>query len=195
MNSLVPLQAWIPAPPPVRVPPPVFWILPVPPPVGARPPVRATAPALWAPSPFGTLRPQLQVWTPLGWVPAARTEFPPGTRIRITTPVTMTSGEPVDARVRVGIFEGSILPERGTLIATITSAWLRIARGQTLNFPVEHTTVERPGVERRDVNVEVQYLLAGRTESGGSLEWDDLFWVAAPVYTFQIGTPTVTRAT
>ena len=169
--AVAPQQIWIPAPPPVRFPPPDLWILPVPPP--------------------GLVRPRIQVWTPLGWVPLEAPTFPPGTSIRIQVPITNNGGSTFSTRIRVGIFEGSILPARGDHIRTVNSSWLALAAGQTRDFSVTHTTQYRAGVERRDVNVEVQYLVGGVVTSGGEREWDDLFWVDE-VIEFVIGNPTVT---
>ncbi|MCL0076492.1 hypothetical protein M1O12_00410 [Dehalococcoidia bacterium] len=170
MNTLVPQQVWIPAPPPVRLPPPDVWIPVIP------------------------ERPQIQAWTPLGWVPLGTgPTFPPGTRIKIEVPITNNSNESFSTRIRVGIFEGSILPGRGDRIATIDSSWQTLTVGQTRDFSVTHTTRLREGVERRDVNIEVQYLDAGRVTSGGDREWDDLFWVKEKIE-FVIGEPTVTAA-
>ncbi|MBA7555060.1 hypothetical protein ES705_47708 [subsurface metagenome] len=102
-------------------------------------------------------------------------EITPGTPITITCPVTSACTEEQTATAKVKIYEGSIYPGHGALIATKTSPAFSIAPDQTYDVIVHHTAIAGT-IDRRDVEVEIYV--------GGKLvkesEWDDVYYVTAP---------------
>lgn len=102
-------------------------------------------------------------------------EIRAGDPITITCPVTSVCTKEQTAIAKVKIYEGSIYPGHGSLIATKTSSAFSIAPGQTYEVIVHHTTILGT-INRRDVEVEVYV--------GGKLvkesEWDDVYYVIIP---------------
>lgn len=131
------------------------------------------------------------IYGPLILYPLAST-FQPGQRIQIAVPVTSRSTADVRVKVTVRIYEGSILPGAGTQLAEYTSPEQSISPNQTRSFAVQHTTV-RGTIDRRDVGAEVWYWDGSRWVKDGTAQWDDVYYVRAPAYQFEIGAPTVTE--
>jgi len=108
-------------------------------------------------------------------VTPAPLEIRVGDPITITCPVTSACTEEQTATAKVKIYEGSIYPGHGALIATKTSPAFTIAPGQPYEVIVHHTAIAGT-IDRRDVEVEVYV--------GGKLvkesEWDDIYYVTAP---------------
>ena len=119
--------------------------------------------------------------------------FLPNTNIQITCPITSQSTSNVRVKLKLMIYEGSILPTHGTKLNEYLSAEKTIAPGASVNFVFSHTTVQGT-IDRRDVGVEVQYYNGSTWVTDGSDEWDDLFYVQPPDYSFEIGTPTVSQS-
>jgi hypothetical protein len=119
--------------------------------------------------------------------------FPPGTAIKIVIPVTNNSNVAVTARGICTVKEGSVYPGGGKTLKTITSASSNMTSGQTLNFTFPHTTVQGT-IERRDVNLSVEYQVSGSWIQGLSREWDDVYYVTQNAYEFSVGTPSVVQA-
>jgi hypothetical protein len=116
--------------------------------------------------------------------------FTPNTNIQITCPITSRSTSNARVKVKLLIYEGSILPTHGTKLKEYISAEKTIAPGASASFVFSHTT-EQGTIDRRDVGVEVQYYNGSTWVADGSEEWDDLYYVRPPEYSFEIGTPTV----
>lgn len=102
-------------------------------------------------------------------------EVTPGTAITITCPVTSRCSTPQTATVKVIIYEGSILPGHGAIIATKTSPSFSISPGETYNVIVHHTAVAGT-IDRRDIEVEIY--VAGKLVKQS--EWDDVYYVSIP---------------
>jgi len=122
----------------------------------------------------------------------SETPVDPGTPITITCPVTSVCTEEQTATAKVKIYEGSIYPGHGALIATKTSPAFSIAPGQTYEVIVHHTTIAG-SIDRRDVEVEIYV----DTQLAKESEWDDVFYVGGPpeeVVDFDLTRPTVTPA-
>ena len=119
--------------------------------------------------------------------------FPPNTNIQVSCPITSRSSGNARVKAKLLIYEGSIWPTHGTKLKEYLSTEKTIAPGATANFVFSHTTVEGT-IDRRDVGVEVQYWDGSKWTVDGSSEWDDLYYVRAPEYAFDIGTPTVAQA-
>ncbi|MBA7566119.1 hypothetical protein ES708_07806 [subsurface metagenome] len=79
------------------------------------------------------------------------------------------------ATAKVIIYEGSILPGHGSVIATKTAPPFSISPGQTYNVIVHHTAIAGT-IDRRDVEVEV-YIAGNLIKQS---EWDDIYYVTAP---------------
>lgn len=128
----------------------------------------------------------------LGEVFAQQVSFGPGQTIEISCPVRSKCSEQVRIKLKVTIYEGSIMPGHGTQIAQYESSPDYIAPGETVAFSVRHTTVEGT-IDRRDISVDV-YRWDGSKwvtgEPGGKDEWDDIYYVAA-VYDFELKKPTI----
>ncbi len=119
--------------------------------------------------------------------------FLPNTPIIITVPVTSLSSVGVRTKVTLKIYEGSILPGTGTLLATIVSNEQTIAASATANFSFNYTTTQG-SIDRRDVGALVSYFNGTIWVDNGSSQWDDLFYVQPAAYAFTIGVPTVRAA-
>jgi len=131
---------------------------------------------------------------PLVWIPLEAPVFTPGTRIRIWIPVTSRCTAGVMARVKVIIYEGSILPGHGTKLKEYYSTQAFMNPGDRVDFAVDHTTVKGT-IDRRDVGARVEYWDGSRwVDSGVSDDWDDVYYVRAPEYNFEIGQPYVRSA-
>ncbi|GAI59738.1 unnamed protein product, partial [marine sediment metagenome] len=116
----------------------------------------------------------------------------PGTPIDITCPVTSRCAEAVDARAKVIIYEGSILPGHGDKIGEYDSDVFHIEPGESKNVIIHHTTVEGT-IDRRDVEVEI-YIGADLIKES---EWDDVYYVGRPPeeeIDFDLTRPSVTPA-
>lgn len=131
------------------------------------------------------------VYGPLIIYPLAST-FQPGQRIQIAVPVTSRSTADVRVKVKVLIYEGSILPGAGTKLAEYTSPEQTISPNQTRNFAVQHTTVQGT-IDRRDVGAEVWYWDGSNWVKDGTHQWDDVYYVRPVEYVFEIGYPVVTE--
>lgn len=105
----------------------------------------------------------------------APAEVTPGTAIIITCPVTSRCNRAQTVTAKVIIYEGSILPGHGAIIATKTSPSFSISPGETYNVIVHHTAVAGT-IDRRDIQVEVY--VAGRLVKES--EWDDVYYVTVP---------------
>ncbi|MBA7606571.1 hypothetical protein ES703_13721 [subsurface metagenome] len=117
----------------------------------------------------------------------APAEVTPGTAITITCPVTSRCSTPQTATVKVIIYEGSILPGHGAIIATKTSPAFSISPGEIYNVIVHHTAVAGT-IDRRDIQVEVY--IAGRLVKES--EWDDVYYVVpAPVADIRVENLTI----
>jgi len=99
----------------------------------------------------------------------------PGTPITITCPVTSACTKEQTIKVKVIIYEGSILPGHGSIIATKWSPIFTISPNQTYNVTIHHTAVAGT-IDRRDIQVEVY--IDGRLVKES--EWDDVYYVKAP---------------
>ncbi len=130
---------------------------------------------------------------PLLYLPLAAPVFAPGTPITISCPVTSRSSGDVRTRVKVSIYEGSIWPGHGTKLKEYTSAEQLLSPGSLGVFTVAHTTVAGT-IDRRDLGVEVQYWNGITWVSNGAWEGDDVYFVRAVEYAFEIGAPTVEAA-
>ncbi|MDD4985212.1 MAG: hypothetical protein PHQ43_05400 [Dehalococcoidales bacterium] len=119
--------------------------------------------------------------------------FPPNTNIQITCPITSQSTGSARVKVKLLIYEGSVLPTHGTKLKEYLSAEKTIAPGAGASFVFSHTTIEGT-IDRRDVGVEVQYWNGSTWVADGSNEWDDLYYVRPTEYSFEIGTPTVNQS-
>jgi len=108
----------------------------------------------------------------LGQPTASPSQVSPGATVTITCPVTSACTKQQTATAVIKIYEGSVLPGRGTLLETKTSSPFAIAPGQTYNVTVQHTALVGT-IDRRDVGVEVSV--------GGHLvktnDFDDVFYV------------------
>jgi len=116
----------------------------------------------------------------------------PGTPIDITCPVTSRCAEAVDARAKVIIYEGSILPGHGDKIGEYDSDVFHIEPDESKNVIIHHTTVEGT-IDRRDVEVEI-YIGPDLIKES---EWDDVYYVGRPPeeeIDFDLTKPTVTPA-
>jgi len=100
----------------------------------------------------------------------------PGTAITITCPITSACTKAQTITAKVIIYEGSILPGHGSVIATKTSPSFSISPGQSYNVIVHHTAVAGT-IDRRDIEVEVY--IAGKLVKES--EWDDVYYVEKPV--------------
>ena len=114
--------------------------------------------------------------------------FTPGTKIQISVPVTSRCPVSVRTFVKVSIYEGSILPGAGTKLAEYASSEYTLAPNGTYSFAVNHTTVQG-SIDRRDVGVEVYYWDGTKWARGGTAQFDDVYYVRAPDYRFEIGQP------
>lgn len=122
----------------------------------------------------------------------SKTPVDPGTTIDITCPITSRCVKPVDARAKVIIYEGSLMPGHGAKIKEYDSGTFHIEPNESRNVVVHHTTVKGT-IDRRDVEVEV-YI---DTQLVKESEWDDVFYVGVPpeeVIDFNLTRPTVTPA-
>jgi len=119
--------------------------------------------------------------------------FLPGTNIIVSVPITNKSTVSVRTKVKVYIYEGSLLPGHGTLLATKTSDEYTIPVNGNYTFSVTHTTVQGT-IDRRDIGVEVQYWDGSKWATGKTAEFDDVYFVRPPNYQFEIGQPTVRSA-
>lgn len=99
----------------------------------------------------------------------------PDTDITITCPVTSLCTESQTITAKVIIYEGSILPGHGSVIATKTSPAFSISPGETYNVIVHHTAVAGT-IDRRDIEVEIY--IAGRLVKQS--EWDDVYYIEKP---------------
>ena len=102
---------------------------------------------------------------------ASQTPVEPGTVIDISCPVTSRCTEPVYARVKVIIYEGSLLPGHGTKIKEYDTLF-NIGPNESKDIIVHHATIAGT-IDRRDVGVEVY---VGGTKIKES-EWDDIYYV------------------
>lgn len=120
--------------------------------------------------------------------------YPPGTKIRIKCQVKSNMAVAVQAKLLVYIYEGSILPGHGTLLATGYTDPLVIDPGATVTLSIVHTTLAG-GIDRRDVGVRA-YALEGSVwvDTGQAAEWDDVYFVSQAAYSFTFGMPTVELA-
>jgi len=119
--------------------------------------------------------------------------FAPNTNIQITCPITSHSTGSARVKVKLLIYEGSVLSTHGTKLKEYTSAEKTISPGASASFVFSHTTIEGT-IDRRDVGVEVQYWNGSTWVADGSNEWDDLYYVRPTEYDFEIGTPTVNQS-
>ncbi|GAI64721.1 unnamed protein product, partial [marine sediment metagenome] len=116
----------------------------------------------------------------------------PDTPIDITCPVTSRCAEAVDARAKVIIYEGSILPGHGDKIGEYDSDVFHIEPDESKNVIIHHITIEGT-IDRRDVEVEI-YIGADLIKES---EWDDVYYVGRPPeeeIDFDLTKPTVTPA-
>ncbi len=125
------------------------------------------------------------------FLPLAAPVFVPNTPIQIICPVTSRCTGDARTRVVVSIYEGSVWSGHGTKLREYTSTEQTISPGGTAQFVVNHTTVAG-SIDRRDVGIQVQYWDGSKWVSDGSWEGDDLYYVRAIEYAFDIGMPTVT---
>ena len=102
-------------------------------------------------------------------------EITPGTAITITCPVTSACTKTQTITAKVIIYEGSILPGHGAIIATKTSPSFSISPGEAYNVIVHHTAVAGT-IDRRDIEVEIYIASTLVKES----EWDDIYYVEKP---------------
>jgi len=122
----------------------------------------------------------------------SQTPVEPGTAIDITCPITSRCAMPVDARAKVIIYEGSLLPGHGAKIKEYDSGVFHIEPNESRNVIIRHTTV-KGSIDRRDVEVEV-YI---DTQLVKESEWDDVFYVGVPpeeVVDFDLTKPSVSPA-
>lgn len=96
----------------------------------------------------------------------------PGTPITITCPVTSACTKEQSIKVKVIIYEGSVLPGHGAVIATKWSPIFTISPYQTYNMTIHHTAVAGT-IDRRDIQVEVYIDDRMVKES----EWDDVYYI------------------
>lgn len=96
----------------------------------------------------------------------------PGTAITITCPVTSACTKQQTATAKVIIYEGSLMPGHGAVIANYSSPAFTISPGQTYNVTVSHTAVAGT-IDRRDIQVEIY--VAGKLVKES--EWDDVYFV------------------
>ncbi len=94
-----------------------------------------------------------------------------GQKTTITTPITNT-GSPVDVTVKVGVYEGSILPGAGDLIKSYSKT-IRVNTDQTINAVVEHDTTGAIK-DRYDVGVEAWV----NSKKVASRQDDDIFTIS-----------------
>lgn len=120
-------------------------------------------------------------------------EFLAGTALAFVCPVISHSNVYVDIKVKLVIYEGSIWPGHGTKLAEYWSDPLNVAPEDTAIFTFAYNA-DKGSIDRRDVGVAVNYWDGSNWVDGGSHEWDDLFYVKAPSYSFEIGHPTVSAA-
>jgi len=106
---------------------------------------------------------------------ASPAEVAPGTDITITCPITSRCTGVQTATAKVIIYEGSILPGHGSVIATKTSPPFSISPGETYDVIAHHTAIAGT-IDRRDVEVEV-YIVGKLIKQS---EWDDVYYVTAP---------------
>jgi len=127
-------------------------------------------------------------------VPLEAPTYPPGTKIRITIPITNNSTVEVDVKLKLFVYEGRFGIPHGPLIAEYETDPKSIPVNGTVDFSIEHTTVLRDET-RRDVGAMVRYYDEYEKEwkDGPTEEWDDVFYVYV-VYEFRIGAPTVELA-
>jgi hypothetical protein len=118
--------------------------------------------------------------------------FPPATSIKITVPVTNLSNVTATIRVKLYIYEGSILPGHGTKLKELQSSTYSMTSGSSRNIDFSHTTVQGT-TDRRDVGVDLEYQVGTTWTIGASREWDDLYYVTQNAYSFDIGIPTITQ--
>src|SRR4030042_462935 len=116
--------------------------------------------------------------------------FTPNTNIQIPCPTTSRSTSNARVKVKLLIYEGSILPTHGTKLKEYISAEKTIAPGASASFVFSHTT-EQGTIDRRDVGVEVQYWNGSTWVAGGKEGWGGLYYVRPPENSFEIGTTPV----
>ncbi|GAI08993.1 unnamed protein product, partial [marine sediment metagenome] len=122
----------------------------------------------------------------------SETPVEPGTAIDITCPITSRCAMPVDAKAKVIIYEGSIMPGHGDKLKEYDSDVFHIEPNASKNVVIHHTTVEG-SIDRRDVEVEI-YI---DTQLVKQSEWDDVFYVGVPpeeVLDFDLTRPSVSPA-
>lgn len=100
--------------------------------------------------------------------------FADGQKIIITCPITSMCNVACDATVILDIWEGSVMPGHGDLMATYEKA-VHFEAGETKEVEFSHKCNETAEF-RRDVGVTV-VVDSVEVESE---EWDDLFHVAKP---------------
>ena len=122
----------------------------------------------------------------------SETPVEPGTAISITCPITSRCEMAVDARAKVIIYEGSVLPGHGSKIREYDSGSFHIEPGESKDVIIHHTAIVGT-IDRRDVEVEVYV----DTQLVKESEWDDVFYVGVPpeeIIDFDLTRPTVTPA-
>ena len=124
------------------------------------------------------------------FLPLAAPVFAPGTPITISCPVTSRCTGDARVKVKVSIYEGSVWSGHGTKLREYTSLEQSMSPGSLATFTVNHTTVAG-SIDRRDVGIEVQYWNGTAWVADGTWEGDDVYYVRAVEYAFEIGAPTV----
>jgi len=115
----------------------------------------------------------------------------PGSKIRITVPVTNRSAVngtpiPVKADVDISIYEGSIFPGHGDRLGFLEKKDIEFGPGETKDIVFEWTT-KSGTIDRRDIG-------AGVHVGGVTIvtdEWDDVYFVGRITYAFDITRPGV----
>jgi len=109
--------------------------------------------------------------SPLYLSPLGQQRFAGGTPIRISFPVKYVGTVPIDARFVLYIYEGSILPRHGRLIAQYEKAE-HFEPEEEKDLVFEHRTVSTMEA-RRDLGLEA----FKNTERVYSGEWNDVYFV------------------
>jgi len=122
----------------------------------------------------------------------SETYVDPGTTIVITCPIISRCSIPVEAKAKVIIYEGSLMPGHGAKIKDYVSGVFHIEPNESRDVVIQHTTVKGT-IDRRDVKVEIYV----DTQLVKESEWDDVYYVGTPpeeIIDFNLTRPSVSPA-